>query len=160
MKPVTVLYADDDENDAFFMERAFARLDGHSRLRVVTNGVLAVKYLSGAGAYADRDAFPLPALLLLDVKMPHMSGLEVLKWTRAQREFDHLPVVMFSSSTQQADIDFCATHGASAYLVKPSRADQLSDLVPQVVAAALDQESIRRKLDLPGNQLPEPMPGE
>jgi CheY-like chemotaxis protein len=65
-------------------------------------------------------------------------------------------VVMFTSSTQQTDVDFCAMHGASAYLVKPSRADQLSDLMPKVLAAAMNEPSSRHWLDIPGNQLPEP----
>lgn len=158
MRASMVLYAEDDENDAFFMERAFSIMKERSRLRVVSNGQLVTDYLSGAGAFADREQYPLPALLLLDVKMPHMSGLDVLKWARARPEFDRLPVVMFTSSTQQKDIDFCAAHGASAYLVKPPRADQLADLMPHVLEAAMGAAPANRRLNLPGNQLPASRP--
>ena len=79
-----VLYAEDDENDVFFMERAFSKLQLRDALRVVPNGRAALEYLSGAGVFADRTKHPLPELLLLDVKMPEMSGLEVLKWARAR----------------------------------------------------------------------------
>ena len=158
MPSSTILYAEDDENDAFFMQRAFTRMGRRGDLRVVLNGQLATDYLTGAGSFANREGFPLPGLLLLDVKMPAMSGLDVLAWVRARPEFNALPVVMLTSSTQETDIAFCAAHGANAYLVKPSRADTLSELMTALLAAQPPDFTARRWLNVPGNQLLEVNP--
>jgi len=149
-----VLYAEDDENDVFFMERAFSKLKIRSALQVVPDGRAAVDYLSGAGAYQDRTKCPLPDILLLDVKMPDMSGLEVLQWVRERPAFAALPILLFTSSTQRSDIEFSRTHRASAYLVKPSNSENLVALVSRVLAACdgpgSDQGGL---LDLAENQL-------
>ncbi|MEO5960420.1 MAG: response regulator [Opitutaceae bacterium] len=131
-----VLYAEDDENDVFFMERAFSKLKLRGALRVVQNGRAAVDYLSGTRAYVDRAKYPLPNLLLLDVKMPEMSGLEVLKWARERPAFQPLPILLFTSSTQRSDIEFSRAHEASGYLVKPSNSDHLAVLVSKILAAS------------------------
>lgn len=130
-----VLYADDDENDVFFMERAFSKLKLRRALRVVTNGREAVGYLTAAAGPAERAKFPVPDLVCLDVKMPEMSGLEVLKWVRGQAKWRTLPVVMFSSSTLRRDVEFARAFGANAYLVKPSNAEQLPGLVAAMLTA-------------------------
>lgn len=150
----TVLYAEDDENDAFFMRRAFAKMDARHSLCVVPDGRRAIEYLSAEGPYADRTKFPFPTLLLLDIKMPMVSGLEVLKWVRARPEFSELRVVMLTSSTQPADVAFCAAHGANAYLVKSSNADELSTLLPKLLPSANESLGVGR-LTVPGNQLPD-----
>ncbi len=155
-----VLYAEDDENDVYFMERAFNEMGARGDLRVVCNGQLATEYLAGTGAFGSREEFPLPGLLLLDVKMPEMSGLEVLSWVRQRPEFKRLTVVMFTSSTQPADVEYCAAHGADAYLVKPSQAGHLSELMPLVLAARTTEVEGGRRLEIPGNQLPELGPGD
>ena len=149
----TVLYAEDDENDVFFMERAFSKLKRRGALQVVTNGRAAVDYLSGAGAFSDRTRHPLPDLLLLDVKMPEMSGLEVLKWARERAEFARMPILLFTSSTQHADIAFSRQHGASAYLVKPSNAEQLIGLVEKICAAYANRTEDAPVLALEENRL-------
>ncbi len=134
--PPLVLYAEDDENDAFFMERAFARLHRRCALRIVPNGRHVIDYLAEAGAYRHRHRFPLPALLILDVKMPELTGLEVLHWVRRQEApFASLPVVIFTSSTQEKDVARSREDRASAYLVKPSSADHLVLLVDELLNA-------------------------
>jgi CheY-like chemotaxis protein len=132
----TVLYAEDDENDAFFMQRAFTKLQRRDALRIVANGQEAVDYLTGEGEFAGGPGHPKADIVFLDVKMPQMSGLEALSWIRARREFDAMPIVMFTSSTQQSDVEFSRKHGANAYVVKPSNADQLFRLVENVLAAS------------------------
>lgn len=151
--PKSVLYAEDDENDVFFMERAFSKLQLSDALRVVPNGRLAVEYLSGVGDYADRAKHPLPDVLILDVKMPEMSGLEVLKWARGRPEYQALPILLFTSSTQRTDIDFSRNHRASGYLVKPSNAEHLAALVGKILAACASRPPGTELLDVEENQI-------
>jgi CheY-like chemotaxis protein len=148
-----VLYAEDDENDAFFMQRAFAKNKWAHRLRVVPNGRRAVEYLRGEGEFADRAKFPLPGIVLLDVKMPEMSGLEALRWIRTEHQFDAVVIVMFTSSTQKSDVEFSRTHGANGYFVKPSNADMLARLVADVQRAADTLSPTTPVLTVEGNQL-------
>lgn len=148
-----VVYAEDDENDVFFMERAFSKLKLRNSLQVVSNGRAAVDYLSGEGPYADRTKHPLPDLLLLDVKMPRMSGLEVLKWARERPAFQALPILLFTSSTQRADIEYSRAHRASGYLVKPANSEHLAGLVGKILAACEQPPAVGGLLRVEGNQM-------
>jgi CheY-like chemotaxis protein len=150
---IHVLYAEDDENDAFFMQRAFAKLRRSDALRIAHNGRKAVAYLNGEGEYADRSKFPLPDILLLDVKMPELSGLEVLAWVRAQPQFSKQVIVMFTSSTQDSDVERSRAGGANAYLVKPSNADNLAPLVESIIRACEATSASTRPLSIAGNLL-------
>jgi CheY-like chemotaxis protein len=147
------LYAEDDENDAFFMQRAFTPL-AHASLTIVPDGGVAISYLEGAGEYSDRVAHPLPRLLVLDIKMPHVTGLEVLEWLRKQEPFNALPVVMLTSSTQLKDIEFSRKHGANAYLVKPSQSRDLAGIMKRLTEALpITSEGGKPWLALPENIL-------
>jgi two-component system response regulator len=132
---IVVLYAEDSDDDAFLMRRAFAQAKFPGRLVVVGNGLEALAYLVGEGRYANRAEHPLPAFILLDIKMPHMSGLEVLQWIRARNKFGPMPVVVLTSSSQPLDIAAAYAHGADGYLVKPSNLDIFADLVADLTAA-------------------------
>jgi CheY-like chemotaxis protein len=145
----TVLYAEDDPNDAFFMQRAFARLQRAPSLQIVSNGRMAVDYLSGVGEFSAREKHPLPEIVFLDVKMPELSGLEALSWIRSRREFNSMLIVMFTSSTQESDVEYSRRSGANAYFVKPSNADYLFRLVESVIAAsrAVSPEAPRLAVD-------------
>lgn len=77
-----ILYAEDDENDALLANYAFEKAEIVNSLVVVPDGKAAIEYLAGTGKYANRTEYPLPCMVLLDIKMPHISGLEVLKWIR------------------------------------------------------------------------------
>jgi CheY-like chemotaxis protein len=151
--PRSILYAEDDENDVFFMERAFSKLKLTNALQVVPNGRAAVEYLSGVGEFADRVRHPLPDVVLLDVKMPEMSGLEVLKWARGRPEYKSLPILLFTSSTQRTDIDFSRDHRASGYLVKPSNAEHLATLVGKILNACANRTADMDVLDVEENQI-------
>src|SRR5436853_7461348 len=96
LKPV--LYAEDDENDLFFMARAFEKLNIAHPLRTVDDGKLAVAYLAGTKPFENRKENPLPCLLLLDLSMPGKSGLEVLKWLKSEPPLAELPVIVLTSS--------------------------------------------------------------
>lgn len=118
-----VLYADDEENDAILLQIAFQRAAIDHPLQVVSDGALALDYLSGATPFADRSRHPLPCLVLLDIKMPRMTGLEALERIRQNPELRDLPVVMFSSSQQTVDQDRAKELRADGYLVKPASLD-------------------------------------
>lgn len=128
--PATILLAEDETNDVFLMRRAFEKAKLLHPLPVVSDGAEAISYLSGEGRYANRQEFPLPTLLLLDLKLPRRSGLEVLEWIRRQPSpLRRLPVVILSSSQQTIDINRAYELGANSYLVKPVDFAGLLELV-------------------------------
>jgi CheY-like chemotaxis protein len=116
----TILLVEDDPNDILLTRRAFRKANlTNASLQVVTDGDSAVAYLSGAGEYSDRDRYPLPVVVLLDLKLPRRSGHEILAWLRQQPELKRLLVVVLTSSNQRSDVDQAYDLGANSYLVKP-----------------------------------------
>jgi CheY-like chemotaxis protein len=124
----TVLLVEDDENDVFFLQRAFDAAEVRNPLHVATDGQEAIDYLSGAGKYSDRGRFPVPCLLILDLKMPRKTGMEVLQWKREQPILHCLPTVVLSSSAHRYDIERAYRLGANAFVVKPPSTDARSAL--------------------------------
>lgn len=120
-----VLLAEDDPADVLLIQRAARRTGFGFRLERVEGGQQAIDYLSGTHPYADRERFPLPSHLILDVKMPGKTGLEVLAWLRAHPRLNRSPVVMFSSSREPSDVRAAYDLGVDAYLVKPLDLDRL-----------------------------------
>jgi DNA-binding response OmpR family regulator len=135
----TILYAEDDSNDAFLMERAFEKVGMNSPLRIVGDGQLAIAYLSGSPPFENRALNPMPGLLLLDLKMPRKSGLEVLQWVRSTALVSTLPVLMLTSSSQDSDIRRAYELGANGYLVKPGNPRNLFAMVEAIRAFWLEQ---------------------
>jgi CheY-like chemotaxis protein len=123
-----ILLIDDDPSDVFLVQRAFAKLGLSSQLLVVNDGEEAIRYLSGEGKYADREQFPIPALILLDLKMPRKSGFEVLAWLRSRPTLRRLPVVVLTSSNQMPDINRAYDVGANSYLVKTANPQAMQEL--------------------------------
>lgn len=121
----TILLVEDSEDDVFFMERAMKSANFRTSLQVAKDGQVALDYLGGKDAYADRTKYPLPRLVLLDLKLPHVLGLDILKWIRAQPELQTLPVVVLTSSGEKSDLDRAYRLGANSFLVKPSDSDEL-----------------------------------
>lgn len=116
----SVLLVEDDLNDIFLVKRAFKLARVKNPLQVVTDGQEAVSYLKGEGKYADRGQFPLPKLIVMDIKMPRRSGFEVLEWIKGRPgPLKRIPVVIVSSSEDPADINRAYELGANAYMVKP-----------------------------------------
>ncbi|MDB6038873.1 MAG: two-component system response regulator [Verrucomicrobiales bacterium] len=130
MKPI--LYAEDEKNDAFFMERAFEKVGISNPLIVVSDGQAVIDYLTGALKDADPAQPPTISLLLLDLNLPKKSGLEVLKWVRAQPVLRTLPVLMITASIEEADLQRAYSQGANAYLVKPAKPADLVAMVKSI----------------------------
>jgi CheY-like chemotaxis protein len=116
----TVLLVEDDLNDIFLVKRAFKLARVKNPLQVVTDGQEAVSYLKGDGKYADREMYPLPKLMVMDIKMPRRSGFEVLDWVKhSNGPLKRIPIVIVSSSEDPGDINRAYELGANAYMVKP-----------------------------------------
>jgi CheY-like chemotaxis protein len=119
IKEFTVLLVEDDINDIFLVKRAFKMAQLANPLQVVTDGEEATHYLSGQDKYADRETYPLPKLIVMDIKMPRMTGFEVLEWIKHDGRLRRIPVVIVSSSDRHQDIDRAYELGANAYMIKP-----------------------------------------
>jgi CheY-like chemotaxis protein len=116
---ITVLLVEDDLNDIFLVKRAFKLANLIHPLQIVTDGVEAVQYLIGEGKYADRRTHPLPQLIVMDLKLPRKTGLEILEWLKKDGALKRIPVVIVSSSENPADINRAYELGANAYMIKP-----------------------------------------
>lgn len=127
-----ILAAEDEESDRMILELAFQRAKLPRALVLVRDGQEAIDYLSRNGSYADRSAHPLPALLILDLKMPRMSGFDVLAWLSTQRELKEIPAVVLSSSADESDMSKARRLGARDYFVKPHSLDELIKIVQQM----------------------------
>jgi CheY-like chemotaxis protein len=127
-----VLHADDDPNDLLLFKHACRSANLPLLLESVTDGELAVAYLGGLHSYADRIRYPLPSLVLLDLKMPRRTGFEVLDWIRRQPSLKRLPVIVLTSSKHEADINWTYEHGANSYLVKPVGFESLVTMVTTI----------------------------
>jgi len=114
-----ILLVDDSEDDCTLMRRAFSKAKVLNPLLALRSGEEAVDYLSGTGQYANRAEYPLPALILLDIKMPGIDGLEVLRWIRGQPGLKSLRVVMLTSSNDLRDVNAAYQLGANSFLTKP-----------------------------------------
>ncbi|HTG44505.1 MAG TPA: response regulator [Verrucomicrobiae bacterium] len=131
---------DDNDVDGALLERAFKRTAVPARLYRVSEGPQALAYLSGDGIYRDRESYPLPDLVLLDLAMPKMSGVEVLKWIRDQPVVKRTKVLIFTSSEKPEDFNATNQIGADGYLLKPTKFDDLKKLVKQIQEEWLAQK--------------------
>jgi CheY-like chemotaxis protein len=125
----TILVVEDSPDDVLLLQRAFRRANLLNPVQVVADGQAAIDYLRGARPYQDRAAFPLPALVLLDLKLPRRSGHEVLEWIRAQPGLRRVPVAVLTTSRESPDVNRAYDLGANSYLAKPVDFDALLELV-------------------------------
>ena len=129
IESAVILLADDGEDDVTLVRRAFKKAGLLNPLQVVKDGDEAIAYLKGEGAYRNRLEFPLPDLLLLDLKMPRKNGFEVLQWIRAQPSLSALRVVVLTSSEEVVDVNRAYQLGANSFLVKPVDFDHFVNVV-------------------------------
>jgi CheY-like chemotaxis protein len=128
----TILLVEDEASDADLICRGFAKAKVVNPIVHLRNGDDALAYLEGVGQYADRAKFPLPAFILLDLKLPGMKGLELLQWKRTRREVRRIPVVVLTSDRESATIDAAYDLGANSYLVKPGNPTEIVRIVETI----------------------------
>jgi CheY-like chemotaxis protein len=136
----TILLAEDDENDVFLFRAAVKKAGVKGLVAHVPDGKQAIDYLKGAGIYSDRVRYPLPSLLITDLKMPNRTGFDLLAWIKTQTQFSHLPTIVLTSSAVESDKQRVLDLGASSYLVKPSH---LEDLV--ILARGLQENFLHQQ---------------
>jgi CheY-like chemotaxis protein len=129
--PQIVLLVEDSDDDRFFALRALKKA-GFVNVRHVEDGQVAVHYLGGEGKYADRVAFPLPAVILLDLKIPELNGHQVLEWIDAQPNLTGCLAYILSSSGEQQDRDRAAAAHADGFFIKPLTQDNISEIIPKL----------------------------
>jgi len=123
-----ILIVEDNPDDILLLQRAFKKARIANPIYIAEDGEEAVAYLSGEGKYGNREDFPLPILVILDLKLPRKSGFEVLEWVREQKGLRRIPIVVLTSSSETTDINRAYDLGANSYLVKPVSFSSLLDL--------------------------------
>ena len=123
-----ILYVEDRPEDVFLVQYSFKQVDINNPLQITADGQEAIDYLAGTGKYADRKQFPLPCLVLLDLKLPRKMGLEVLEWIRREPSLKSIIVIIFSSSIHEGDVRRAYALGANAFLLKPASTDIRADM--------------------------------
>lgn len=147
-----ILLVEDSPDDLQLLQRFFAKAGLGKPLFSVPDGVEAMSYLLGRGRYGNREEFPEPNILLIDINLPRVNGLELMSWLRTQPDFDHLIVIALSGSAEQKEIDRAYQMGANSYLLKPASAPELervigafyqywvrSNFLPRVISGASGQ---------------------
>lgn len=132
MSRITILHVEDDSNDVLLFHHACLKAGITLNLQAVADGDEAITYLRGGDRFVNREQYPLPHLILLDLKMPRVNGFEVMSWLRREEKFRRLPVVVLSSSNHEADVKRAYDAGANSYLVKPVDFNALVALVKMV----------------------------
>lgn len=117
----TFLLVEDDPNDISLLEMELRNCPSPIHLMSVNDGEQAIHYLQGRGAFGDRSTYPLPDVILLDIKMPRINGFQFLEWLRCQSPVPQrcIPVVIMSSSGLREDVEKAYALGANSYMVKP-----------------------------------------
>ncbi len=128
-EPQTILLVDDSEDNLLLLNAAFEMAKCNNPLQEVHNGEEAIAYLKGDGAFSDRNKFPLPTVMLLDLNMPKKNGFDVLAWVRAQPVLKRMTIVILTSSIRIEDMERAFDLGANSYLVKPLSLEELVAMI-------------------------------
>ena len=130
---LSILWVEDDPNDVLLLQRAFKKA-GIFPVHICSNGEEAIRYLEGMPPYDDREKYPLPSLIVTDIKMPRASGLDLLRWLQSHPACRVVPVVMFSGSGQAADVQLAYQLGAAGFFQKPTGLDQAVETVGKILS--------------------------
>jgi len=128
-KNFTILLFEDDDNDAFLLQRALKKANINNPVHRAVDGQEGIDYLTGVGPYADRGRYPFPRVVLLDLKMPRKSGMEVLEWMKSHPDHKVIPTIIFTASREQQDIAAAYGLGANCFIAKPSKFEDLEHLL-------------------------------
>jgi CheY-like chemotaxis protein len=139
-----ILLVEDEPNDVFLIQYAFEQAGIAKPLHTAEHGQQAIDYLAGNGKYADRSRFPFPCIVLLDLKMPGVSGLDVLRWIKEKSDLGWLPVIVFTSSKDDKDVHEAYRLGARSYLVKPLTVDDRLEVAKAIKAYWLELNVLPR----------------
>ncbi|MCI0744148.1 MAG: response regulator [Verrucomicrobia subdivision 3 bacterium] len=124
-----ILLVEDSEADSLLLQQAFARAGMRRPLQIVRDGIDAMSYLLGRGEFFDREKYPMPSILMVDINMPRLNGLELLTWLRTQTDFGHLMVIVWTGDSKIEQINHAYHMGANSYLVKPTGHEELQELI-------------------------------
>jgi CheY-like chemotaxis protein len=120
-----ILLVEDSPDDVFFFRRAVNKAGIVAETHVAADGLEAIHYLTNEGQYADANTYGQPAVMFLDLKLPHVNGFEVLEWVQAHPEKTVPPIIVLTSSDEPEDRNRAAGLGASLFLTKPPAPEQL-----------------------------------
>jgi two-component system response regulator len=129
---IEVLLVEDNDNDAELTIRAFKKCNITSKLYRVKDGVEALDFIAGSGAFEERDSRELPRLILLDLKMPRLNGIDVLRSLKGDERTHAIPVVVMTSSSEPRDLDECYQLGVNGYVAKPIEYAALTEAVARI----------------------------
>jgi len=131
MKPgrLIILLVEDDDNDIFFVRHATEASGARHAVYGVHDGEEATSYLTGAGQFADRHSFPLPNVILTDIKMPRMGGFELLRWLRTNSQYAVIPTIVYSSSHLEEDVREAYKSGANSFIRKPCSIEEMVEIL-------------------------------
>lgn len=153
-KNIRVLVADDSEDDRLFMRIALKDNPGLALVGEVSDGEEAIAYLSGAGEFADRDKFPFPDVMLLDLKMPRLTGFEVLSWLRA-RSLEKPAVIVVSGSLLPEDVSSSLALGAIGYHRKVMLKEERDALIQEIEQSQVTRSALRPAVrSVPDSRIP------
>ena len=125
----TILVVDDSEHDVEILLRAFNAVAVQNPIQVVNNGEDAICYLAGEGRFSDRTKFPMPSVVLLDLKMPGTTGFDVLRWARSKAQLRDLVIIVLTTSELLEDIKLAYELGTNSFLTKPFTTPELNELI-------------------------------
>ena len=131
-KEAVILYVEDREMDVVLTLDAFKQFHFDNQVHVARDGQEAMNYLEGEGDFSDRESYPLPDLILLDLKLPGISGHDVLRQIKASPSLKRIPVIILTSSEEEGDLILSYDYGANSYLVKPIKFEGIIEVVGKI----------------------------
>lgn len=127
-----MLYVEDDEDDVFFLQHALAKTQMPHNVITVEDGERAIDYLSANGKYADCKRYPEPDVILLDLALPRLHGIEVLEWVRTREQFNEVPIVVLSGSLAERDRNRALELGADAFFEKTGNCSSVVKFLAEI----------------------------
>ena len=151
----TILLIEDSEDDAIITQATLKKAGVLNPVKVVANGAKAIAYLKGEGDYADRTRYPLPSLMLLDLKLPKKAGFEVLEWWKSQPQLKKILVVVLSGYSDLHSVNRAYALGAHSFLIKPCKVEDIMNLRQAFTGSwnhSAPQGFPGGKMELPGSR--------